>query len=138
MSVILYEPGLFEVLESPTGPTTRNVTAKAEAVAALARDNVRSTFTRRSGTLEESIGIFPEETIDGVAYEVGTLGAPYGRVLELGGEAHQIDAVRRRFLFSAPDNPNPLINTHMRSVPHPGPQAKPWLVPALETVFTGG
>jgi len=138
MSVLLYEPGLFEVLESPTGPTTRNVTAKAEAVASIARENVRNTFTSRTGTLEASIGIFPEETIDGVAYEVGTEGAPYGRVLELGGEAHEISAVRRRFLFSEPNNPNPLINTHMRRVAHPGPPAKPWLVPALETVFTGG
>ena len=136
--MILYEPGLFEVLESPTGPTTRNVTAKAEAVAALARDNVRSTFTRRSGTLEDSIGIFPEETIDGVAYQVGTEGAPYGRILELGGEAHEISAVNRRFLFSEPDNPNPLVRRNLRRVNHPGPAAKPWLVPALETVFTGG
>ena len=138
MSVLLLEAGLFELLESPVGPTTRNVTAKAEAVAALARDNVRSTFTRRSGTLEESLDIVPEETADGVAFQVGTLGAPYGRVLELGGEAHQIDAVNRTFLFSAPDNPNPLINRRMRTVPHPGPPAKPWLQPALETVFNGG
>ena len=138
MSVLLYEPGLFELLESPAGPTTRSVTAKAEAVAAIARDNVRTNFTRRSGTLEESIGVFPEETVDGVACQVGTEGAPYGRILELGGEAHEIRAVNRRFLFSEPNNPNPLINTHMRTVAHPGPPAKPWLVPALETVFFGG
>ena len=138
MSVLLIEAGLFEVLESPTGPTTRNVTAKAEAVAEIARDNVRTNFTRRSGQLEQSIGVFPEETIDGVAFQVGTEGAPYGRILELGGEAHEILAVNRRFLFSAPDNPNPLINRNMRRVSHPGPQAKPWLQPALELVFTGG
>lgn len=138
MSVLLLEAGLFEVLESPTGPTTRNVTAKAEAVATIARDNVRNNFTRRSGTLEESIGIFAEETVDGVAYQVGTEGAPYGRILELGGEAHEIAAVNRRFLFSEPDNPNPLVRRNLRRVAHPGPPAKPWLVPALETVFTGG
>ena len=68
MSVILLEAGLIELLESPAGPVTRNVTAKAEAVAALARDNVNNQFTRRSGTLHDSIGIFPEETIDGVAF----------------------------------------------------------------------
>ena len=138
MSVLLYEPGLFEVLESPSGPTTRSVTEKAEAVAALARQNVLSTFTRRSGTLYDSIGVFPEETVDGVAFEVGTEGAPYGLILEVGGEAHEIRAVNRRFLFSEPDNPNPLVNTHMRRVNHPGPPAKPWLRPALETVFNGG
>ena len=138
MSVILYEPGLLELLESPTGPTTRNVTEKAEAVAALARDNVRANFNTRTGTLHDSIGIFPEETVDGVAYQVGTEGAPYGRVLEWGGEPHEIYAVNRRFLFSEPDNPNPLINRNMRVVNHPGPPAKPWLVPALETVFNGG
>lgn len=138
MSVILFEPGLFEVLESPAGPTTRYVTAKAEAVAVVARENVNANFARRSGTLHDSIGIFPEETVDGVAYEVGTEGAPYGRVLELGGEAHEIRAVNRRFLFSEPDNPNPLINRNMRVVNHPGPPAKPWLEPALRTVFNGG
>jgi hypothetical protein len=76
--------------------------------------------------------------VDGVAYEVGTEGAPYGRILELGGEAHEIYAVNRRFLFSEPNNPNPLINRNMRVVNHPGPPAKPWLRPALETVFLGG
>ena len=138
MSVLLIEAGLFELLESPTGPATRNVTEKAEAVAALARDNIRTNFNTRTGTLHDSIGIFPEETVDGVAYQVGTEGAPYGRVLELGGEPHEIYAVNRRFLFSEPDNPNPLINRNMRFVNHPGPPAKPWLVPALETVFLGG
>ncbi len=138
MSVLLYEPGLFELLESPAGPTTRNVTEKAEAVAVLARDNVNNQFARRSGTLVESIGIFPEETVDGVSFEVGTEGAPYGRILELGGEAHEIRALNRRFLFSEPDNPNPLLNRNMTRVLHPGPPAKPWLVPALETVFNGG
>jgi hypothetical protein len=137
VSVLLYEPGLFEILESPSGPTTRSVTEKAEAVAALARQNVSTNFTRRSGTLYESIGVFPEETVDGVACQVGTDGAPYGRVLELGGEPHEIVAVNRRFLFSEPDNPNPLIFPQ-RAVAHPGPQAKPWLQPALEQVFLGG
>ena len=51
MGVLLIEAGLFELLESPSGPTTRNVTEKAEAVADLARQNVRTNFTRRSGTL---------------------------------------------------------------------------------------
>jgi hypothetical protein len=138
MSVILYEPGLFELLESPTGPTTRNVTAKAEAVAAVARENVRTNFNTRTGTLHDSIGIFPEETVDGVAYEVGTEGAPYGRILELGGEPHEIYAVNRRRLFSEPDNPTPLNNIMLQVVSHPGPPAKPWLVPALELVFNGG
>ena len=134
---MLLEAGLIELLESPAGPVTRNVTAKAEAVAALARDNVNNQFTRRSGTLHDSIGIFPEETIDGVAFQVGTEGAPYGRILELGGEAHEIRAVNRRVMFSEPDNPNPLLQAQVR-VMHPGPPAKPWLVPALETVFNGG
>lgn len=137
MSVILYETGLFELLESPAGPVTRNVTEKAEAVANIARQNVLSNFARRSGTLYDSIGIFPDETPDGVSYEVGTDGAPYGRILELGGEPHEIAAVNRRVLFSEPDNPNPLIHPQ-RVVTHPGPQAKPWLVPALEQVFLGG
>ena len=137
MSVLLYEPGLFELLESPSGPTTRRVTEKAEAVAELARDNVRALFTRRTGTLEESIGVFPEETVDGVACQVGTNGAPYGRVLELGGEPHDIYRVRAPFLFSEENNPNPLIFDPI-SVWHPGPQSKPWLVPALILVFSGG
>jgi hypothetical protein len=134
---MLLETGLLELLESPTGPVTRNVTAKAEAVAALARDNVNNQFARRSGTLHDSIGIFPEETVDGVSYEVGTNGAPYGRILELGGEAHEIAAKNRRVMFSEPDNPNPLLAPQVRVV-HPGPPARPWLVPALEAVFNGG
>jgi hypothetical protein len=137
MSVILFEPGLIELLEAPTGQVTRYVTARAEAVAAIARENVRANFNTRTGNLENSIGIFPDETVDGVAYEVGTDGAPYGRVLEVGGEPHEIYAVNRRFLFSEPDNPNPLINRNMRVVNHPGPPAKPWLEPALRTVFDG-
>jgi hypothetical protein len=138
VAVTLIEAGLFELLEAPTGATTRNVTEKAEAVATIARENVLANFTRRSGTLYDSIGIFPEETTDGVAFQVGTEGAPYGRVLEVGGEAHEIAAVNRRFLFSEPDNPNPLVRRNLRRVAHPGPQAKPWLRPALEQVFAGG
>jgi hypothetical protein len=138
MSVTLFEPGLIELLESPTGQVTRYVTAQAEQVAEIARENVRTQFATRSGKLFDSIGIFPEETVDGVAYEVGTDGAPYGRVLEVGGEPHEIYAVNRRFLFSEPDNPNPLVNRNMRVVTHPGPPAKPWLEPALRTVFNGG
>ncbi len=138
MSVTLFEPGLIELLESPTGQVTRYVTARAEAVAEIARENVRANFNQRSGKLHDSIGIFPDETVDGVAYEVGTDGAPYGRVLEVGCEPHEIYAVNRRRLFSEPDNPTPLNNIMLQVVSHPGPPAKPWLEPALRTVFNGG
>lgn len=134
MSVTLIEAGLFALLDSPAGQVSRYVTAKAEAVAVIARQNVQTNFRTRTGNLEQSIGIFPTETPDGVEVEVGTDGAPYGRVLELGGEPHIILPVNRRMLFSEPDNPDPLGGPRA-SVMHPGPQAKPWLVPALEQVF---
>lgn len=137
MSVILYEPGLFEILDSPFGFTGRITLEKSEAVANIARQNVLANFTQRTGTLYDSIGVFPQETASGVAYEIGTDGAPYGRILELGGEPHDIYRVRAPFLFSEPNNPNPLIFDPV-SVHHPGPQAKPWLVPAMETVKNGG
>lgn len=133
MSVTLYEPGLFELLDSPAGPTSREVTEKAFAAAAFARDNVTQNFNTRSGNLLGSIGVFPSDVnvSAGLAYEVGTDGAPYGRILELGGEEHEIYAVNRRRLFSEPDNPTPLRNIMLQVVNHPGPQAKPWLVPAF-------
>lgn len=137
MSVTLYEPGLVALLQLPTGPVGRNVTAKAEAVAELARQNVRATFRTRTGNLEGSIGVFPNETADGLEYEVGTDGAPYGLILELGGEPHEIRARNFRVLISEPGHPDPLNRPH-REVAHPGNPPKPWLRPALETVFTGG
>jgi len=132
------EAGLFALLDAPLSPVSRYVTVKAEAVAQVARENVRARFTTRTGNLEQSIGVFPTETADGIETEIGTEGATYGRVLELGGDAHYIEAVNRRFLFSEPGNPTPLVNRNMRIVPHPGPVAQPWLEPALRTVFNGG
>lgn len=127
MSVLLYEPGLFELFRSPE--MDRYVTVKSEEVADFARENVAQNFTIRTGNLYSSIGVFPDFTRDAVSYQVGTDGAPYGRVLELGGEPHDIYRVKAPYLFSAPDNPNPLVFDPI-SVHHPGPQAKPWLVPA--------
>jgi hypothetical protein len=133
---MLIEAGLFALLDSPVGQVSRYVTVKAEEVAVLARQNVQANFKTRTGTLEQSIGIYPTETDDGLEVEVGTDGAPYGRVLELGGEPHMILPVNRRFLFSEPSNPDPLLH-QQRQVIHPGPPAKPWLRPALEQVFSG-
>ena len=135
MTVTLLEPGLIALLDSPASPVSRYVTLKAEAVAEVARQNVQANFRSRSGTLLASIGTFPSETPDGLEVEVGTDGAPYGRILEVGGEPHPIDAVNRRTLFSEPDNPDPLVKRGLTTVIHPGPAAKPWLKPALETVF---
>ena len=90
MSVVLFEPGLIALLDSPAGPVGRYITAKGEAVAELARQNVRANFRTRTGNLEQSIGVFPRETPDGLEVEVGTDGAPYGLVLEQGAEPHQI------------------------------------------------
>ena len=86
MSVTLLEPGLIALLDSPTGQVSRYVTAKAEAVAEVARQNVQANFRTRTGNLQNSIGTFPTETPDGLNVEVGTDGAPYGRVLELGSD----------------------------------------------------
>jgi len=137
MSVTLIEAGLTELLISPAGPVSRNVTEKAEAVAEAARQNVMSRFNTRSGNLLNSIGVFPEESADGLQCEVGTDGAPYGLVLEQGGEPHLITPIAVDVLRSRPDNPDPLLSPQTQ-VYHPGPIARPWLQPALEQVFTGG
>ena len=141
MSVTLIEAGLTALLELPTGPVGRNVTAKAEAVAELARVNVRSTFRTRSGNLEQSIGVFPEVTPDGLECEIGTDGAPYGRVLELGADAHPIRARNFPVLMTEPGHPVPLAPPEYRENPsrvdHPGSGPKPWLKPALEQVING-
>lgn len=133
---VLIEAGLFALLESPAGPVTRYVTGLADQTADLARQNVQAQFTTRTGTLYNSIGVFPQETDDGVSFEVGTDGAPYGRVLELGQEAHIIEAQRFPVMFSEPGHPDPLINPQRR-VSHPGAGPSPWLQPALEQVING-
>ena len=136
MSVTLYEAGLIALLDSPTGPVSRYVTAKAEAVAEVARQNVRANFRTRTGNLEASIGTFPTETPDGLQVEVGTDGAPYGRILELGADPHQILPVTQPVLVSPPGHPDPLLAPRFR-VNHPGNAPRPWLRPALEQVMLG-
>ena len=137
MSVLLLEAGLTNLLVLPTGPVARNVTERAEAVAVQARENIQANFRSRTGNLERSVGIFPQETVDGLAYEVGTEGAPYGRVLELGSTEHVILPGTGRVLASTPGHPDPLLAPRFR-VLHPGNPPRPWLRPALETVFYGG
>lgn len=139
MSVTLYEAGLQALLQLPTSPVARYVTAKGEAVAEIARQNVRAQFRTRTGTLEGSIGVFPTETADGLEVEVGTEGAPYGRVLELGADPHEIYGVRSPYLWSLtmdPNHPDPLLFS-TASVDHPGSVGRPWLKPALEQVMQG-
>lgn len=139
MSVVFYEKGLTELLASSFGPVGRYVTAKAEEAAEYARTNVRSNFNTRTGALAQSIGAFPVETDRGPGWSVGTgsgeneRGIPvgvYGRILELGGEPHDIYRVKAPYLWSEADNPDPLILEAV-SVHHPGPVARPWLVPAF-------
>lgn len=137
MAVVLLEPGLLALLELPSSPVSRYVTLKAEATAQLARENVQANFRSRTGNLERSIGTFPAETPDGLEVEVGTEGAPYGRVLELGASPHPILPTQHRVLISEPQNPDPLLGPRRR-VDHPGNPPRPWLKPALETVFNGG
>ena len=136
---MLLEAGLRVVLDLPTGPTGRYVTDKAEDVAEQARQNVRAQFRTRTGNLERSIGKYPLELADGLSFEVGTEGAPYGLVLEQGAEPHEIVARRAHVLESAIDNPDPLAGFRERSDPtrvnHPGSGPRPWLKPALEQVF---
>lgn len=134
---MLYEQGLTNLLLLPTGPVSRYVTAQAELVAVQARENVRANFRSRTGNLERSIGIFPQENVDGVSVEVGTQGAPYGRVLELGATDHIIEPRTQRVLASEPGHPDPLRAPRFR-VFHPGNPPRPWLRPAVETVFYGG
>ncbi len=142
MSVVLLEPGLIAILQSPTGQVSRYVTLKSEMVAEAARINVQANFRSRTGNLYNSIGIFPTETPDGLDVEVGTDGAPYGLVLELGADPHEIIARRANVLESTPDNPDPLLGYRERRDPtrvdHPGSVGKPWLKPALELVMQGG
>ena len=139
---MLLEAGLRVILDLPTGPTGRYVTDLSLEVAEQARQNVRSTFRTRTGNLEGSIGLFPQEHHDGLSYEIGTEGAPYGKVLEEGSEPHAIIARRAGVLESALDNPDPLAGYRERRDPtrvnHPGAGPKPWLRPALENVFNGG
>lgn len=137
MSVLLLEHGLVALLDLPTSPTTRYVTVKSEAVAQQARENVRANFRTRTGNLERSIGLFPTETASGTAFEVGTQNAPYGRILELGGTEHVIEARSGSVLASEPGHPDPLRAPRFR-VFHPGNPPRPWLRPALEAVFFGG
>ena len=134
---MLLEPGLVALLDLPTSPVARYVTAKGEAVAEIARQNVRANFRTRTGTLENSIGVFPSETPDGLEVEVGTEGAPYGRILELGADPHDIDPVRVPVLVSPPGHPDPLLGPRFH-VDHPGSGPRPWLRPALEQVMQGG
>jgi hypothetical protein len=136
VSVTLLEPGLIALLDSPAGPVARNITAKAEAVAELARQNVQAQFRTRTGNLQQSIGVFPRETPDGLEAEVGTEGAPYGLVLELGSDPHLILPVAAPVLVSPPGHPDPLDAPRVR-VDHPGSIGRPWLRPALEQVING-
>ncbi len=133
---MLYEPGLVALLDIPGSPVSRYVTLKAEQVAVLAKENVTANFRTRTGNLEQSIGIFPALTDDGLSLEVGTEGAPYGLVLEQGSGDHEIEAAVGWMLRSRPGNPDPLRQPQLFVV-HPGNRPMPWLKPALETVFDG-
>lgn len=135
--VTLIEAGLHTLLELPTGPVGRKVLDKAEDVAEFARANVRANFRSRTGNLEQSIGVFPNESANGLEVEVGTDGAPYGLVLELGSDPHLILPVAAPVLVSAPGHPDPLFGPRFR-VDHPGNPPRPWLKPALDQVFLGG
>lgn len=130
MTVVLNEAGLFALLESPTGPVAQDVLRRAETVAQFSRENVQAQFRSRSGNLLASIDTFPSESADGLQVEVGTDGAPYGRLLETGSPAHGIAAVNAPVLFSEPGHPDPLLRAQ-RFVNHPGGVPRPWLVPAL-------
>lgn len=130
MSVILNEAGLFALLQSPTGPVARDILRRAETVAQFSRENVQAQFRSRTGNLLESIDTFPQDTAAGLQVQVGTDGAPYGRLLETGSPAHEIVAVNAPVLFSEPGHPDPLLRAQ-RLVNHPGTTPKPWLVPAL-------
>ena len=138
MSVLLLEQGLLNLLVLPTGPVARNVTERAERVAEQARENVRGNFRTRTGRLEASVGIFPQDTAEGLAFEVGTQDAPYGRILELGGTEHVITPSAAAGVLASPaGHPDPLQAPRFR-VLHPGNRPMPWLRPALEQVFLGG
>jgi hypothetical protein len=97
---------------------------------------VAANFRTRTGNLQNSIGIFPTETPDGLDVEVGTDGAPYGLVLEQGSGPHEILPVRQPVLVSEPENPDPLYGPRFH-VNHPGNPPMPWLEPALRTVMQG-
>lgn len=130
MTVTLFEPALFALLQSPTGPVAQDILRRAERVAQFSRENVQAQFRSRTGNLLQSIGVFPFETAEGLQAEVGTDGAPYGRLLETGTPAHGISAVNAPVLFSEPGHPDPLLKAQ-RTVSHPGMAPQPWLVPAL-------
>lgn len=134
MSVLLYEPALQALLESPFGPVARDTVRRAENVRDLAVQNAQSQFRSRTGNLIQSIGVFPDEDVRGFAVQVGTEGAPYGLLLELGTEQHEIRALNAPILVSEPGHPDPLLEPH-RAVTHPGFPARPWLMPALRQAF---
>lgn len=135
MSVTLYEPALRELLESPFGPVAADTVRRANNVRDRAQQNAQAEFRTRTGNLVQSIGTFPVDTLEGAfAMEVGTDGAPYGLLLELGTEMHEIVAVNGPVLVSEPGHPDPLWYPH-RAVTHPGFPPRPWLVPALREGF---
>lgn len=130
MSVTLHEPALQALLDSPFGPVSADCVRRAENVRDLAMQNAQAQFRTRTGNLVDSIGLFPGEDGQGFNCEVGTDGAPYGLLLELGTHEHAIRAVNAPFLVSEPGHPDPLWTYH-RAVMHPGFPPRPWLEPAL-------
>jgi hypothetical protein len=145
MTVTLIEAGLHTLLDLPTSPVGRNVTERAERVAEQARENVRANFRSRTGDLERSIGTFPSLEAEGLAVEVGTNlrplidpdRQPYGLVLELGDSEHPITRRIAPILRSPIGHPDPLDRPRIK-VTSPTKAPRPWLKPALETVFLGG
>ena len=136
MSVTLFEPALHTFLESSFGPVARDILRRAAVVEELAKQNVQAEFRSRSGNLLQSIGTFPNETPRGLEVEVGTDGAPHGKLLEEGTSEHIILPQSQRVLVSEPGHPDPLRSPRT-IVNHPGTPPRPWLVPALREGFRG-
>lgn len=134
MSVTLYEPALRTLLDSPFGPVAADTIRRASNVRDYAQQNAQAEFRTRTGNLVQSIDIFPDEDALGFHVEVGTDGAPYGLLLELGTAEHEIRAINSPFLVSEAGHPDPLLNYH-RAVNHPGFPPRPWLMPALRQGF---
>lgn len=94
MRIIIHQAAMKRFLTSPRSPVGRIIDEKANDIYIQAKNNIQTTFTRRSGALEDSLRQIPIEDATGYHVVVGTDAKsshgtvwpdfPYARGLETG------------------------------------------------------